>query len=227
MNLTAILLATLVINDIPSGSSKDLEARWRLEYPAAVEKWNGIMKNFSAKGIHSFHWNDASTSVIGDLTVAALGDRRLYIAEKKLTQSPKHPDRIDAATARCRTPEYLFDLRKDASTSRYILIDYQKNEEDSESQFYYWYNQFVENATVYLGRSLKERMADLSFSLRSIEALKLNGEDLVRIDYTCETKYANEAGVVDLDPRKNWAILSVDLLSTFKKTNFDTLSKKW
>jgi len=217
LNLTSILLVSLVINESPSGSSRDLEAKWRREYPVAVKAWDAVMGNFVAEGRFSFHWNEGSTTVIDALTVAALEERKVYIENRMRRLSTNPNENRDAPGVSCQTPEYKFGLKKDRSSGRYLLVNYEKNEEDDEANFNYWYQRYVNNATHYYGRSFLQRMLDPSFSLKSIVSLKRDGEDLVRIEYACDGKYVTEAGHVDLDPNKNWGIRSVDMIATSKK----------
>ena len=169
-----------------------------------------------AEGRFSFHWNDGSTTIIDALTVAGLGERKLYVQNqmRRLSANPK--DTRDTPGAYCRTPEYKFGLRKDESGGRYLLLYYEKNDEDEDDRFNYWYQRHVKNATYYRGRSLSQRMLDPTFVLKSIENFKQNDEDLVKIEYTCETAYNIEAGHVVLKPSINWAIRNVDMIVTTK-----------
>lgn len=217
-----ILLASLLLaaGEKPVKSTEGLEARWRGEYPRAAEEWEAVARDFVAKGRFSYRWNNGSTTITPKLTVASSGKKRLFVKEDNRTQIPGSPDRLLGSVVYVQTPDLQFDLKKAPSSKHYIISDYQRNEEDSESQFNYWYKKFARNATVYWGISFLDRMRDPSFALHSIEAVKRDAGDLVRIVYAYEGKYSFESGAVELDPDKNWAIRLVDIDTKGKKDGF-------
>ena len=214
--LFASALTLAVVGYGPVGTSKDLEARWRNEYPAAAKTWSAVMANFVAEGRFSYHANDRSITTIDALTVAALSGQRLYIRDQvKEREANRETTKVEPGVS-CRTPEVKFGLRKLEPSDRYLLVYHDKNDEDRESTFSYWYQKYVTNATNYYGRSFLERMLDPTFSLTAIEAAQRDGAELVRIHYTYENKYVFETGHVDLEPGKNWGIRSVDMTTKNK-----------
>ncbi len=226
MVLSSTLFVSVLIGQAAIKSVSELEDKWRSDYPKAVSYWGSIMTNYEAVGHFSHHWRDGSTTVIDELTVAGLDERKLYIQNRMKRVSDKINDNRDTPGVSCRTPEYAFGLKKDVPSGRYLLMYHEKNEEDEEARFNYWYGRYVKNATQYYGRSLMGRMLDSTFSLKSIEKLERDGEELVRINYSCELKYVIESGSVDLDPNKNWGIRSVDTKTVVKKNNYTGFFKE-
>ncbi len=217
MTWTSILLASLFVGDLASDSSKDLEARWRREYPAAVKNWDAVMKNFVVEGRYLMHWYDGSTTNMDALTVAALDERKLYVIKHRQNVSARGVARKEDSSVACRTPEFMFNLKKAESSAHFRLLDYGRNVEDDDAQFIVSYRRFVTGAIQYQGMSLFERMVDPTFVLKLIKHVQRDGEDLIRIEYTCDSRYATDAGYVDLDPSKNWGVRSVNTLSKGKK----------
>lgn len=194
-----------------------LEERWRREYPIAAAEWEAAAQGFSAQGRMSFHWLDGSTTTVKALKVAASGDKRLFVWEGKTFARPGAPPPAEVSEAECETEEYMFNLRKNATSSHYIIEGYGPYEEVEDSRFQLWFKRFARNATSYLGTSFLQRMQDPSFVLKSIEAVERGDGEIVRIGYDYENKYVFESGVVDLDVGKNWAIRRVETNARNKK----------
>lgn len=218
---TAILLTSmLAMGAHPEEMTKELEARWRHDYPLAAKDWEAVARHFVAKGQFSFRWNDGSTTTIKDVMAAALGDSRMYVMNQKEANSPKFANRVEATSVQCRTNEYMFTLKKEPLSNNFTIVNFQESGAADESQFKLWYDRFARNATDYFGASVLQRMEHPSFALKSIKSLTQGEGDLVRIEYSYEGKYVFENGFFDLDPKRNWGIRAVDIICKSKKEDF-------
>ncbi len=209
---TIVCLACLVspAADTPK-SAADLEARWRSEYPRAAERWGQVVRGFVAKGRISKRWFAGHSTETKDLTVASSGDKRLYIRARQTTTSPKNKDGIEPSEIRCQTPDFQFALKGVDRSDKYLLVEHAEYKEDNDSMFNFYFDLFAKNATTYLMIDLQQRMKDPSFVLKSIGTIQKGNDDLARIEYAYEGKYAFEDGSVDLDLAKDWAIRRVDV----------------
>lgn len=216
----AVLLASmLVAGDGLAKESGNLKARWQREYPRAAAEWEAVSRNFIAKGSYMFRYGKGDIEAAADFTVASSNDKRLYILDKRTFADRKSPDSPvprDTLVA-CETAEYAFELTKPAGTDSYRVEGHGPYKGESDVLFQFYFQTAATSATVFGGISLLERMNHPSFILKSIETLKQDTVELVRLTYSYEEERVRESGTVDLDPGKNWAIRRVEIQSRHKK----------
>ncbi len=217
---SSLLLATLFASGgVRAGTTEDLEARWRREYPRAAAGLERIAQSFFAKGSFTFRTVHGKTLTTNELTVASSGDRKLFVRERRTIESPKIPKRPETSRVLCRTPDYVFTLTKESPADPYVLADYSAKFENEDADFNFDYNMYARCSTVYLAGTLLERMQNPSFVVKAAESLHEGGNEVVRIDYTYDETERSESGAVYLYPKRSWAIGKVDVIDQSKILN--------
>jgi len=196
------------------GEKDDAESRWRREYPRAAAELERIAQNVLAKGRFFSRPMGGPSVATEDLTVASSGDKKLFILDGRtiVDPLPKKPYQTEVF---CQTPDYAFRLAKQSPADPYIITSYSIRFKDA-AIFEADFGMFARCATVYMERSLSERMQGPSFFVKAAQFVRQGGNDLVQIDYTEDQKGFSESGAVYLDPSLNWAIRKVDVTTQIK-----------
>ncbi len=213
----ALLMATLFASErANAGMAEEIEVKWRREYPRAAAELERTAQAFLAKGKFTYRALFGETHITGELTVASSGDKSLYIADRRTIESQEKMSKPIGSVVRSRTPEYVFELTKEAPEDHYVLAYYADKFLD-KIKFDYDYDIFSRCATVYMQQTLLSRMQSPSFVVRAAENLRDADRDVVRIDYTYDSGHHTETGAVYLDPGQNWAIRRVDVVTRSEK----------
>jgi hypothetical protein len=199
-----------------AGKMEDVASRWRREYPIASAELEKSALSFSGRGVFSFRFFNGKTVTTNELGVASSGDKKVYIRNRNTNESPEMPRQLLPSVVRCRTTEYAFELTRESPTDPYVLKEYGKESEISDVLFNLHYDLFARCATVYLHTSLLNRMLSPSFLVKGVTSLQDGESEVVRIDYSYESKHDTESGAVFLDPKRNWLIRKVDVISESK-----------
>jgi len=207
----------LIGGDPRHNEGDDIEARWRREYPNAAAELERIAQKVIAKGTFFCRPIHGETIATNKLTVATLGDKKLFIRDQQMIVVPP-PTKPYPTEVLCRTPDYSFCLTKRSRGQPYVIEDYSKGSGDDHGlEFELDYHMYARCATVYRHRALLERMQDPSFSVKAAAIVQEDGSDVVRIDYTEDEEKFSESGAVYLDPKLNWAIRRVDIVTQGKE----------
>lgn len=212
MMRSVLLVASLVSWDNPSGETgAEIEARWRREYPRAVAVLERNLQDYHAKGRYTYRWLSGQTVTTGRLAVASSGASRLIAREQRTTESSTAPKRPYKSDVRSMTPEYEFKLIKEFESSPYIISSYHEKSAKEDINFKVDYDLLALGATTYMNDTLLNRMQSPTFVVKAAENLRLDGDDVVRIDYTYQGEYASHSGAVYLDPGRGWVIRKVEV----------------
>src|SRR5206468_1950844 len=153
-------------------AGEDFEAKWRREYPSASAELERTAQEFLAKGTVSFRFLNGETITTSELTVASSGDKKLIVLDKRTIEPPNRP--CKAANVLCHTPKHAFSLKKESSGEPYTLERLEAKGRDGE--FNYAYDMYARSATVYMQKTLLERMRSPSFVLKLVKGMQ-EGED--------------------------------------------------
>ncbi|MFI5457734.1 MAG: hypothetical protein ACHRXM_20015 [Isosphaerales bacterium] len=194
-----------------AGTTEDLEAKWRREYPRAAAELESATQNFLAKGAVTWRIGSGETLTTNELTVASSGDKKLIVRDGRTLESAKFQKRPYESDVRCQTPDYGFVLRKQTRTDPYIIVSYADKLESDAVQFSLIYDVYARISTMYMQKTLLQRMQSPSFVVKEVKTSREGGSEVVRIDYTYNGEKAAESGAVYLDPNRNWAIRKVDI----------------
>jgi len=212
-----LLLAILSAHDgAQAGTTEDLEARWRREYPRAAAELETATQSFLAKGVVTWRVGHGETVTTNELTVASSGDKKLVAREGRTLESAKLPKEVYESDVRCQTPDYGFVLRKQSPTDPYIIVSYAEKSESDAADFFLIYDVYARISTMYMQKTLLQRMQSPSFVVKEVKSSREGASEVVRIDYTYDGEKATESGAVYLDPNRNWAIRKVDITKSAK-----------
>jgi len=215
-----VICAVVLARDAPESEKPGApEARLRREYPPAAAELERIARNFVAKGTVYFRYFIGDAVLTSDFTIASSGDKRLLVLGRRTSEAPP-PRKELPGEVYCRTPEHAFGLSKELASpaAPYVLL-YHSRKAPAGSTIDSDFHRYARCATWYDGMTLLERMRDPEFVLRAVEAVAVDGHDLVRVDYTLDHKErGSESGAVYLDPNLSWAIRRAELTVRHKDT---------
>jgi hypothetical protein len=203
-----ILLALLAQ---PHGDAPaDLEARWRREYPAAVERLEAAASVFTATGSLSRRSLNGKVIRTRKVTFARDRDRKLLIRDDRVAEKTRQPPPTDVI---CMTPELAFRLVRQGKTGPFLIEGHAATPdwEGMKSQFLALFDVYVESAYSFMGKRFLDVTRDPSFALAGIRPEPREGEDLVAITYKAGSGDEAQSGTVVLDPGRDWAIRSHDI----------------
>jgi hypothetical protein len=207
-----LVLISLALTSIRGSQdqSADLEARWRREYPGAVERLEQAARVFSCEGTMSFTSLSGETIVTNEFSMVRDHDKKVLIRDRRRDGTTNQPFTSDAI---CLTDRHAFRLVKPQGVGPYVVEGFTdpSNWATMGQQLKVLFDIYAEAAYSIRGRPLLAKMQEPSFTLERIGDLQREGESLVRVDYSVGAEDKPESGMVLLDPSRDWAIREYDI----------------
>ncbi len=214
MMSAALVLATMWVSQgAKADAAGDLEARWRREYPAAAAALEKNARSFLARGTLDDQSLGGAASTARMFTLARSGEKKLVVRDRETFVSPRQKVSLPyRSVVLCRTPDYVFLLKKESPDDPYSIEKHAAKFHDAEDYIHnLMFDEYARCATVYQYKTLLERMQSPSFVVKAVDLVHEDGRELTRIDYAVDLvldgvgKVA-ETGSVQLDPARGWSI---------------------
>ena len=215
-------VSLVILTSIPGAgaeTAEGLEEQWRREYPRAAAELES--QSFLAKGTFSLRSFDGKTLTTHELTVASSAQKQLLVQDRRTIESQDQAQKPYASEVACKTPGYAFRLRKDAPTDPYVLITNSEDFPDGGTSFHHVFDMCARWGTVYMQRTLLERMQSPLFVVKSVQGVREGGSELVRIDYDVEDEHTVQSGSAYLEPKRNWVVRKAKVRSKHKRGLLD------